>query len=76
TAERNYQGCSGMALAHSRRPSMAGLWGALKQCPRVCHESPMGDSFKNCPHPGGQYRYKPSPNIPLSIPGNANQKVE
>ncbi|NIA20264.1 MAG: hypothetical protein GWP07_07535 [Xanthomonadaceae bacterium] len=23
-----------MALAHSRRPSMAGLWGALKQCPR------------------------------------------
>jgi len=28
-----------MALAHSRRPSMAGLWGALKQCPRVRRES-------------------------------------
>ncbi|MEA2108330.1 MAG: hypothetical protein U9P07_02760 [Pseudomonadota bacterium] len=28
-----------MAFAHSRRPSMAGLWGALKQCPRVRRES-------------------------------------
>jgi hypothetical protein len=36
----------------------------------VRRESPMGDSFKNCPHPGGQNRlpvgrlgYEPNPNI-------------
>ncbi len=33
TAEKNFQGCSGMALAHSRRPSMAGFRGVRRESP-------------------------------------------
>ncbi len=34
-AERHFQGCSGMILAHSRRPSMAGFRGVRLESHRV-----------------------------------------
>jgi len=66
-----------MALAHSRRPSMAGFRGVHGRLPRrpwpaseaSAANHHHGDSF------GGQYRYEPSPNI-LQYTLNANQKVE
>ena len=35
TAERNFQGCSGMARAQSHRPSMAGFRGVRRKSHRV-----------------------------------------
>jgi len=46
-----------MALAHSRRPFMAG-----SEASAANHRP--GDSF------GGQNRYEPSPNSRLGVPGN------
>ena len=51
-----------MAFAHSRRASCA--------APSVAANHRRGDSF------GAQYRYKPSPNIPIIYAGNATQKIE
>jgi hypothetical protein len=48
-------GCSGMAPAHSRRPSMAG-------CEAAAANHHRGNSF------GGQNRYEPNPNIRLPHP--------
>ena len=52
-----------MALAHSRRPSMAGSEASAANHRR-------GDSF------GGQTRCEPSPNILLHIFGNTRRKID
>ncbi len=62
----------GMALAHSRRPSMAGGFrGVRRESHRVIR------SAANKYHlPVGRCGYEPSPNTWQYVPDNANQKVE